>query len=125
MTSSMCVNCSLHSKNYLGLIVQYFNMWRLAIVLTSDPIQHSLIFNSTHYFPSHFFEIIATLEKRVKEERGEMTLAVYFNSYSLCLHMIHAQNTELNDVGQQKNSSWSRPYGVDGAVMGAPMHTSH
>lgn len=98
MISSMCVNYSIHIKNYLGLIVQYFNMWTLVIILTSEPIQHCLIFNSTHYFPCHFcvFEISPPWRKG---KGGEMPLAIHFHSYGLCLQ--HAQNTGLNDMGQQ------------------------
>ena len=45
-------------------------MWRLVIVLAFDPIQHSLIFNSTLYFSCHFFEDIFTFKKG-KRGKGE------------------------------------------------------
>ena len=45
-------------------------MWRLVIVLAFDPIQHSLIFNSTLYFSCHFFEDIFTFNKG-KRGKGE------------------------------------------------------
>lgn len=71
-------------------------------MLTSDPVQHDLIFNSTRYFPCHFFrKDISTLEKgeRGKGEKCPQQHLIV-NNDSLCLQ--HVENAGINDVGSKR-----------------------